>query len=374
MPKKLLYFLLIFCFINPLFSQLNDEKTYFFKDKNDKEGQIVYSKARTDGLNWKSYRFDSDRRPNKQKVVQIVAKKVRHNPNIASRSATASYLKDIAQSIFIAEYQNDYAFTAYSKYSNGSIKEMGRMLKRKTNLLRCNQLGRNLAAGVLDGADKSDYNCNEEKEFKKIKLKPKHSKKMPVYPDIIVKYGEWKGYHSNGTLSYKVQYRNGFPQSGYTFFPSGYVESFLGPEQTIAYKESDKKVTVIEKNEARALSLVTEKHNSKFGDKAKEITVLSKDNLVSVKNSEGYYEGNYTSFVFQADYTELESGYETYTDWNSVNYVYYLIRTRLGEEPTAETKRNTIQNHTSRRYVEKEIVKQAKYQVKCSSGKCEIIK
>ena len=363
MPKKLLYLLLIFCFINPLFSQLNDEKTYFFKDKNDKEGQIVYSKARTDGLSWKSYRFDSDRRPNKQKVVQKVAKKVRHNTKMSGIA------------VFIAEYQNDYAFTAYSKYSNGSIKEMGRMLKRKTNLLRCNQLGRNLAAGVLDGADKSDYNCNEEKEFKKIKLKPKHSKMMPLYPDIIVKYGEWNGYHSNGTLSYKVQYRNGFPQSGYTFFPSGYVESFLGPEQTIAYKESDKKVTVIEKNEARALSLVTEKHNSKFGDKAKEITVLSKDNLVSVKNSEGYYEGNYTSFVFQADYIELKSGYDTYIDWATINAKAESIYRAFKYYPTTGWYEDRKREHSYRlKYTDREVNSSLEYLVKCSSGKCEIIK
>ena len=268
----------------------------------------------------------------------------------------------------------DYSFDAYSNYPDGQLREKGPFEHRYENYAQWDH-------GLAKTMDVFTLGLTKNKT------------------GFLLKDGMWEGWYDSGELRYRSNHVNGklhgkidiFFKDGtkkieaeYSynillfeneFYLGGYLKSkFLNGKDLQSYKESDKKVIVIEKNEARAFSLVTEKHNSKFGDKAKEITVLSKDNLVSVKNSEGYYEGHYTSFVFQADYTELKSGYETYTDWDSVNYVYYLIRTRLGEEPTPETKRNTVQRHTSRRYVEKEIVKQEKYQVKCSSGKCEIIK
>lgn len=368
MLKKLFYFLLVSCFINPLFAQLNDEKTYFFKDKNDKEGQIVYSKARTDGLNWISYRFDSDTRPNKQKVAQIVAKKDKFKIRIAGIGTN-----------FIAEYQNDYAFTAYSKYSNGSIYEKGRMLKRKTNLSRCSD-----ARSVLE--DQMGNDCDTDRMFKKIKLKPKHSKKMPVYNDIIVKYGEWKGYHSNGKLSYKVQYRNGFPQSGYTFFSSGYVESFLSGPETITYKESDKKSVVTGKNYERALKFVKKEHVKKFEDNAKEVRLDLKKEFDSIDNKsiephqassasmndEGFYEHTYFQFI--GDYDRIEIAKKTKPNWSYIEYEAHKIYMAFGYSPTPawydDMRRQYRVSYTDTTKVDSKW----KYKVKCSSGKCEIIK
>lgn len=373
MPKKLLYLLLIFCFINPLFSQ-----TYFYKDDKGKIRTISHDEKASKTLDIRTYKFDS-------KFIPI---KVNREPKIIY---TKNFESLTESSAFDSKYwwrtelESEYEFEIFQTYENGQIKSRGKAIKTKG-------VGTNL-----------NYPDNKQRIGRLV------CNRLAVCKDIIVRTGQWniwwpngnlkhtyflngvfqdgigKSYHENGSISFKGNFINGrYEGIHYKFYPSGYVKSkseFFYDEvkdivsrDKIDYSETDQQIA-IGKNLERALSLVTEKHNSKFGDKAKEITVLSKDNLVSVKNSEGYYEGNYTSFVFQADYTELKSGYETYIDWATINAKAESIYRALKYYPTDGWYEDRKREHSyTVKYTDREVNSSLEYLVKCSSGKCEIIK
>ncbi len=368
MLKKLFYFLLIFCFSSLIYSQnfntpdpFSTKSEYNFElKKRGRIGKISYSKSLNKKYSSRIIYTFSDKV--KKKAIKSTFSENSPEDNVKSNIEKDLYL------------WYDYSFDAYSNYPDGQLREKGPFEHRYESNVQWDD-------GIAKTMDVLTLGLTKNKT------------------GFLLKDGMWEGWYDSGELRYRSNHVNGklhgkidiFFKDGtkkieaeYSynnllfkneFYLSGYLKSkSLNGKDVQSYKESDKKSVVTGKNYERAFSLVTEKHNSKFGDKAKEITVLSKDNLVSVKNSKGYYEGHYTNFVFSGDYDRIEIAKKTKPNWSYIEYEAHKIYMAFGYSPTPawydDMRRQYRVSYTDTTKVDSKW----KYKVKCSSGKCEIIK
>jgi antitoxin component YwqK of YwqJK toxin-antitoxin module len=355
--KKLLLFL---CFIFSIvfaqnvdlifIPQHSDAETYYFQSEEGEVGKIVYSKKRSEAINEPhAYRFSGDVRP---EAVEV-PKKVRKVVNIPWESQKASPLHQRCNSCKEVRYSNQEVFYVYDEYENGKLRNFGRVVRIKAEFFK------------------------KEHKVKVIKdLKKKTKEQLQTYPDIILKEGDWEGYYPDGTLQYTQQFSAGRPKGkGYVFYPSGYLkEEYDGRKKVASFNESAKKAIPNMTNYSSSLKLAEKLHKKDFPDNGKGVSLSSQDKKKTYKTKDGTYQTTYEHFTFEGTYITSKSGYEEYVDWYSVNLVFNAIRTRLYEEPDAETRRKTIDNNTYSRYVTKDIENTIKYQIECSNGECELLR
>jgi len=367
--KKLLLF---FCVFNTLFAQ-----TYFYKDDKGKIGTIIHDKKASKTLDIKTYKFDSKIIPVKINRESEIIYTINFESSVESSTFDGKYY-------WRTELESEYEFEMFRTYENGQIRSRGKALKTKG-------IGSNLY-----------YPGYKEKISKGT------CKRHAVCEDIIVRNGQWnvwwpngnlkhtfflknvfqdgigKSYHETGSLSYKGNFINGrYDGIHYDFYPSGYVKAKskfsydevedIVSRDKIDYSETDQQI-VIGKNLERALQVAKEKHIATFGDNATEVKLDSQKKLVTIKTSEGYYQGNYTSFVFKGTYITSKSGYEEYVDWGQINYEADKIRRAFGYEPTDGWYRERVEDYTYSHYVTKDVENTVEYQIECSNGECELLR
>ena len=381
MLKKLFYFLLVSCFINPLFAQFEDvgSSEYNFSYKNGKKvGRIIKSLKYQEELS--SYKWLENFSHKENSPVYQFENGLRQGKVLKRKDYEVKndHFDHIDYSLWY-----DYHFNVYSKYPNGQIKEEGSFEKRYGG-------DRKLR---LDEPVMSTVRVAFGAALLPLDLVLGDSKKLEQ-EDYLFKDGLWTGYYEDGSLKYRVIYKRGFPdgqldvyhkngQKKYggvfkgdvkkgkhaEWYASGWIKEYsVDGVVKRRHKESEKAFFWNSKNDKNyqaaygsALTLYSEINN----DSKKPLELESNSDPVP---SEGIYE----KFVFTGKYSVFTEEKRYYVDRAEVAYKEYLLMQTLGEYPTAETSANFRRDST---YCCETVRIENKYEIKytfnCEDGICD---